>query len=111
MRKAFDWKRSRISVLEVEAVHETFIPQVQIGLSVALYMRSEWQFILDTEASGRVPIHSGALLTFTSMARGNRQIPPVQQRLWLLLTQGEPEDSVDGSYIERRDSETLERRR
>jgi hypothetical protein len=26
MRKAFDWKRSRISVLEVEAVHQSYIP-------------------------------------------------------------------------------------
>jgi hypothetical protein len=33
MRKAFDWKRSRISMLEVEAVP-------QIGLSIVLYMRS-----------------------------------------------------------------------
>jgi hypothetical protein len=40
MRKAFDWKRSRISMLEVEAVPQSCIPQVQIGLSVVLYMRS-----------------------------------------------------------------------
>jgi hypothetical protein len=40
MRKAFDWKRSRISVLEVEAVPQSCIPQVQIGLSIVLYMRS-----------------------------------------------------------------------
>jgi hypothetical protein len=33
IRKAFDWKRSRIFMLEVEAVH-------QIGLSIVLYMRS-----------------------------------------------------------------------
>jgi hypothetical protein len=26
MRKAFDWKRSRISMLEVEAVPQSFIP-------------------------------------------------------------------------------------
>jgi hypothetical protein len=40
MRKAFDWKRSRISMFEVEAVPQSCIPQVQIGLSIVLYMRS-----------------------------------------------------------------------
>jgi hypothetical protein len=40
MRKAFDWKRSRIFMLEVEAIPQSFIPQVQIGLSIILYMRS-----------------------------------------------------------------------
>jgi hypothetical protein len=40
MRKAFDWKRSRIPMLEVEAVPQSCIPQVQIGLSIILYMRS-----------------------------------------------------------------------
>jgi hypothetical protein len=40
MRKAFDWKRSRISMLEVEAVSQSCISQVQIGLSIILYMRS-----------------------------------------------------------------------
>jgi hypothetical protein len=40
MYKAFDWKRSRISVLEVEAVPQSCIPSVQIGLSTVLYMRS-----------------------------------------------------------------------
>jgi hypothetical protein len=40
MRKAFDWKRSRISMLEVKAVPQTCIPYVQIGLSIVLYMRS-----------------------------------------------------------------------
>jgi hypothetical protein len=39
MRKAFDWKRSRISMLEVEAVPHSCIP-VQIGLSIVLYIRS-----------------------------------------------------------------------
>jgi hypothetical protein len=33
MRKAFDWKRSKITMLEVEAVP-------QIGLSIVLYMKS-----------------------------------------------------------------------
>jgi hypothetical protein len=40
MRKAFDWKRSRISMLEVEAVPQSCIPLVEIGLSIVLYMRS-----------------------------------------------------------------------
>jgi hypothetical protein len=40
MRKAFDWERSRISMLEVEAVPQSCIPLVQIGLSIILYMRS-----------------------------------------------------------------------
>jgi hypothetical protein len=40
MRKTFDWKRSRIYVLEVEAVPQSFIPKVQIGLSSVLYTRS-----------------------------------------------------------------------
>jgi hypothetical protein len=39
MRKAFDWKRSRISMLEVEALPQSCIPQVQIGLNIVLYMR------------------------------------------------------------------------
>jgi hypothetical protein len=39
IRKAFDWKR-RISMLEVEAIHQSCIPSVQIGLSIVLYMRS-----------------------------------------------------------------------
>jgi hypothetical protein len=38
--KAFDWKRPRISMLEVEAVPQSCIPYVQIGLSIVLYMRS-----------------------------------------------------------------------
>jgi hypothetical protein len=37
MRKAFDWKRSRISMLEEQAVPQSCI---QIGLSIVLYMRS-----------------------------------------------------------------------
>jgi hypothetical protein len=40
MRKAYDWKRSRISMLKVEAVPQSWIPRVQIGLSIVLYMRS-----------------------------------------------------------------------
>jgi hypothetical protein len=39
MSKAFDWKRSRISMLEVEAVVQSFILYVHIGLSIVLYMR------------------------------------------------------------------------
>jgi hypothetical protein len=34
VRKAFDWKHSRISMLEVDAVPQSCIPQVQIGLSI-----------------------------------------------------------------------------
>jgi hypothetical protein len=40
MRKAFDWKLSRISMFEVEAVPQSFISSVHIGLSIVLYMRS-----------------------------------------------------------------------
>jgi hypothetical protein len=41
MRKAFDWKHFRISMLEAEAVPQSCIPQVRIGLSIFLYyMRS-----------------------------------------------------------------------
>jgi hypothetical protein len=40
MHKAFNWKRSRISKLEVEAVSQSCIPQVQIGLSIVLYTSS-----------------------------------------------------------------------
>jgi hypothetical protein len=40
MRKAFDWKRSRISMLEVETVPQSCIPLVQIGLGIVLHMRS-----------------------------------------------------------------------
>jgi hypothetical protein len=39
MRKAFDWKRSRISLLEVEAIPQSLF-QVQIDLSIVLYTRS-----------------------------------------------------------------------
>jgi hypothetical protein len=38
VRKVFDWKRSRISMLELEAVLQSCIPQVQIGLSIVLYL-------------------------------------------------------------------------
>jgi hypothetical protein len=37
MRKAFDWKRSIISMLEVEAVPQSCIPQVQMDLSIVVY--------------------------------------------------------------------------
>jgi hypothetical protein len=40
MRKAFDWKRSRFPMLEVEAVPQTCFPYVQIRLSIVLCMRS-----------------------------------------------------------------------
>jgi hypothetical protein len=40
MRKDFDWNPSRISMLEVEAVPQSCIPQVQIGLSIVLYVRN-----------------------------------------------------------------------
>jgi hypothetical protein len=40
MRKAFDWKISGISMLEVEAVPQSCIPSVQIVMCIALYMRS-----------------------------------------------------------------------
>jgi hypothetical protein len=36
MRKAFGWKRSMMSMLEVEAVPQSCIPQVLIGLSIVL---------------------------------------------------------------------------
>jgi hypothetical protein len=38
--KAFDWKCSKISVLEVEAIPQSYIPQAQIGLSIVLYVKS-----------------------------------------------------------------------
>jgi hypothetical protein len=37
MRRAFSWKRSRISMLDVEAVPQSWIPKVQIGLKMVLY--------------------------------------------------------------------------
>jgi hypothetical protein len=40
MIKAFDCNCSRISVLEVEAVPHSCIPEVQIALSIPLYKRS-----------------------------------------------------------------------
>jgi hypothetical protein len=36
MPKTLDWNRSRISMLEVEAVPQSCIPQVQMGLSMVL---------------------------------------------------------------------------
>jgi hypothetical protein len=41
MRKAFDWKRYRISISEVEALPQSCIQQVQIGLGIVLYIRNE----------------------------------------------------------------------
>jgi hypothetical protein len=38
-RKTLDRKRSMISMFEVEAVPHSYIPQVEICLSIALYMR------------------------------------------------------------------------
>jgi hypothetical protein len=38
MRKAFDWNRSRISMLEVEAVLQSCILKVQIALNIVLHM-------------------------------------------------------------------------
>jgi hypothetical protein len=40
MLKAFHWKCSRISMLEVEAIPQSCILQVQISLSIVLYLRS-----------------------------------------------------------------------
>jgi hypothetical protein len=40
MRKAFDLNRSRIYMQEVDAVPQSCIPYVQIGLSIAIFMRS-----------------------------------------------------------------------
>jgi hypothetical protein len=39
-RRAPDWKRSRISVLQVEAVPQSCIPSVQICSSIPSYMGS-----------------------------------------------------------------------
>jgi hypothetical protein len=39
-RRAFDWKRSRMSMLDVEAVPQSWMPYVQIGLRVVLYRSS-----------------------------------------------------------------------
>jgi hypothetical protein len=36
MRKTLDWKHFRISMFEVEAIPHSFIPEVWIGLSIAL---------------------------------------------------------------------------
>jgi hypothetical protein len=36
MLKAFDWKRSRISMLAVEPLPQSCIPQVQIGLGIVM---------------------------------------------------------------------------
>jgi hypothetical protein len=36
-RRVLDWKRWRISVLELEAVPRSWIPYVHVGLSTALY--------------------------------------------------------------------------
>jgi hypothetical protein len=39
VRKPLDWKRSRVSRFEVEAVPHSYIPYVQTGLRIALYVR------------------------------------------------------------------------
>jgi hypothetical protein len=39
MRRTLHWKRSRISIFDVEVIPHRFIPLVQTGLSIALYMR------------------------------------------------------------------------
>jgi hypothetical protein len=39
-RKMLGWKRARFSVFEVEAVPNNFIPYVQIGYRIALYMKT-----------------------------------------------------------------------
>jgi hypothetical protein len=40
MYKVFDWKRFRMSMLEVKPLPQSCILQVQIGLISVLYMRS-----------------------------------------------------------------------
>jgi hypothetical protein len=40
MHKTFDWRCPRIYMLEMQAVLQSFIPKVQVGLSIALYMKS-----------------------------------------------------------------------
>jgi hypothetical protein len=40
MCKAFDWKHSRISMLEEETIPQSCIPYAQTGLSIASYKRS-----------------------------------------------------------------------
>jgi hypothetical protein len=39
MDKISDWKHYRDCMFEVEAVPQSYIPYLQIGLSMALYMR------------------------------------------------------------------------
>jgi hypothetical protein len=36
-RKTLDWKRSKISMLEFEVVPQSWMPYVQMGLSIAMY--------------------------------------------------------------------------
>jgi hypothetical protein len=48
MRKAFDWKRSRISMLEVEAEPQGSIPVVvQIGLSIVSFYSQKTEEVLN----------------------------------------------------------------
>jgi hypothetical protein len=49
MRKTLDWNHSRISMFEVEAVPQSCIPKVQMGLSMVLWSSSllvveSWDF-------------------------------------------------------------------
>jgi hypothetical protein len=39
-RKTMDWKRSKISKFELDVVPQSWMPYVQMGLSITLYMRS-----------------------------------------------------------------------
>jgi hypothetical protein len=41
-RRVLGWKRWRILMLELEAVPHSWIPQVHMGLSTALYRRSSF---------------------------------------------------------------------
>jgi hypothetical protein len=41
MRNTLVWKGPNISMFELETVSQSFIPQVQIGLSSAQYRRTE----------------------------------------------------------------------
>jgi hypothetical protein len=46
MRTALNAKRSKISMLEIETIPQSFIPQVQIYLSIVLYVRSLLTFCM-----------------------------------------------------------------
>jgi hypothetical protein len=70
MRKAFDWKRSKISMLDVEAVPQSCIPQVQIGLSIALYKRS----LLFVESFGLRPSNQYVLVRVIPSFRFTKRV-------------------------------------